>query len=49
MLQAFKKLDKSGDGFVTLEDLEKTYNVEFHPQFKSGEKSKKEILLDFLN
>ena len=41
---AFKKLDRTGDGVVTLEDLEKNYNVEFHPKFKSGAMSKKEIL-----
>ena len=29
-------------------DLEGTYNVEFHPKFKSGEMSKKDILLDFM-
>jgi len=28
--------------------LAQSYNVEFHPQFKSGEKSKKEILEDFM-
>ena len=42
--QAFKKLDKTGDGVVTVEDLENTYSVEFHPKFKSGEMSKKDIL-----
>lgn len=45
---AFKKLDNTGDGVVTVEDLEKSYNVEFHPKFKSGEMSKKEILKDFM-
>lgn len=37
----FKKLDKTGDGFVTLEDIQDSYNVEFHPKFKTGEMSKK--------
>ena len=45
---AFNKLDKTGDGLVTLADLEGTYNVEFHPKFKSGEMSKKDILQDFM-
>jgi len=45
---AFKKLDRTGDGRVTLEDIETTYNVEFHPKFKSGEMSKKDILTDFM-
>lgn len=41
---AFAKLDKTGDGIVTVEDLVGTYNVEFHPKFKSGEMSKRDIL-----
>jgi Ca2+-binding EF-hand superfamily protein len=31
--QVFKKLDKTGDGFVTTDDLVGCYNVEFHPKF----------------
>ncbi len=30
---AFNKLDKTGDGFVTVDDLADSYNVEFHPKF----------------
>jgi calcyphosin len=45
---AFNKLDSDKSGIVDINDLVSTYNVEFHPQFKSGEKSKKEILEDFM-
>ena len=45
---AFNKLDRTGDGIVTVEDLAGQYNVEFHPKFQSGEMSKKEILEDFM-
>ncbi len=45
---AFKKLDKTGNGIVDLEDLMSTYNVEWHPKFKSGEMSKKDILEEFM-
>lgn len=45
---AFKKLDRTGDGVVTIEDIQDKYNVEFHPKFKSGEMSKKDILSDFM-
>jgi len=45
---AFKKLDKTGDGVVTIEDLSLAYDVTHDPDFKSGLKSKKEILEDFL-
>lgn len=45
---AFDKLDRTGDGLVTVEDLVDAYNVEFHPKFKSGEMSKRDILQDFM-
>lgn len=45
---AFAKLDRTNDGVVTVADLVDTYNVEFHPKFKSGEMSKKDILQDFM-
>ena len=45
---AFDKLDKTGDGIVNLADLENTYDVSFHPKYKSGEMSKKEILTEFM-
>ncbi len=45
---AFNKLDKTGDGRVTFEDLAGTYDVSFHPKFKSGEMSKKEIIEEFM-
>jgi Ca2+-binding EF-hand superfamily protein len=45
---AFKKLDTTGDGIVTYEDLVNVYNVEWHPKFKSGEMSKREIIEDFM-
>ena len=41
---AFDKLDRTDDGVVTVADLVDTYNVEFHPKFKSGEMSKRDIL-----
>jgi len=46
---AFAKLDKSGNGTVGLEDLAGTYDVSFHPKFKSGEMSKNEILTEFMS
>lgn len=46
--QAFDKLDKTGDGFVTVEDLVGVYDGSFHPKFKSGEMTQKDILSEFL-
>lgn len=44
VLMAFKKLDKDGSGMVTIDDLIDSYDVSFHPKFKSGEMSKKDII-----
>ena len=47
--QAFAKMDKTGDGVITLEDLKNVYTVREHPKFKSGEMSEDEILTEFLH
>ena len=41
--KAFAKLDRTGDGVVTLEDLNGVYEPTMHPKFKSGEWSKKRV------
>ncbi len=46
---AFKKLDKTGDGVATVEDLKVNYDVSFHPKFKNGQMSKEAILSEFLS
>jgi Ca2+-binding EF-hand superfamily protein len=46
--QAFKKLDKTGDGVVTVADMEGIYDHRKHPQFVSGEKTKDEVFKMFL-
>lgn len=45
---AFKKLDKTGDGIVTLEDLKGVYNIQSHPEYQNGQKTEKELLHGFL-
>ena len=45
---AFKCLDKTGDGVVTLEDLELAYDPSHNPEVKSGKLSKAEGLREFL-
>lgn len=46
--QAFKKLDKTGDGVITIDDLRGVYNVKSHPRYISGEESEENILNRFL-
>ena len=46
--KAFAKMDKTGDGVITLEDLVSVYDVRNHPKYQNGEKSKKDVLLEFL-
>ncbi|XP_002156174.1 calcyphosin-like protein [Hydra vulgaris] len=47
--KAFNKLDKSGDGFVTVEDLKGTYNVTKHPKYLSGEWTEDQCYRQFLD
>lgn len=46
--RAFKKMDKTGDGKIELEDLKGTYNAHFHPDVKSGKRTEDDVLLEFL-
>lgn len=46
--KAFRKLDKSGDGIVTVEDLKGVYNVKKHPKYISGEWTEDQCLEQFL-
>jgi len=46
--KAFAKMDKTGDGKVTVADLKDVYDVQHHPKFKSGEWTKKQVLEEFM-
>ncbi|XP_065296491.1 calcyphosin-like protein isoform X1 [Dermacentor albipictus] len=46
--KAFQKLDRSGDGQVTFEDLKSVYNVRNHPEYLNGQKTERELLNKFL-
>lgn len=47
--KAFRKLDKSGDGVVTVDDLKGVYNVINHKKYKSGEWTEDQCLREFLD
>lgn len=46
--RAFELMDKSGDGFITQEDLKGVYNVKHHKKFQNGEMTEAQILNEFL-
>ncbi|KAK7069238.1 hypothetical protein SK128_001996 [Halocaridina rubra] len=46
---AFKHIDKTGDGTVSLEDLKGVYHAKDHPKVVKGEATEDEILKKFLN
>ena len=41
--KAFKKLDRTGDGYITFEDLKDNFDVTHHPKFKSGEMTRAKV------
>lgn len=45
---AFEKLDKTGEGIVTVEDLHGVYDASQHPKFLSGEMTEDEVFEKFL-
>lgn len=47
--QAFKKLDKTGDGVITIEDIRGVYKVNKHPKYMSGEWTADQVLQIFLD
>ena len=49
IFQAFQKLDKTGDGVITVEDLKGVYNVKKHPKYLNGEWTEDQCLRLFLD
>ena len=47
--KAYAKLDVSGDGKVTLDDVAKLYTVSSQPEVASGAKSEHEVYMEFMS
>eukprot|EP00730_Choanoeca_flexa_P017356 TRINITY_DN8347_c0_g1_i2.p1 TRINITY_DN8347_c0_g1~~TRINITY_DN8347_c0_g1_i2.p1 ORF type:complete len:210 (+),score=46.71 TRINITY_DN8347_c0_g1_i2:792-1421(+) len=47
--QAFQKLDKDGNGRITIEDLKGVYDVTRNPKYISGEMEEDDLLKEFLD
>lgn len=48
IMQAFKKLDRNGDGIISVEDIKGLYNVSHNPKFINGEATEDDLLRTFL-
>ena len=48
IIKAFRKLDKTGDNVITVDDLEGVYSCKHHKKYLSGEWSEDECLGEFL-
>ena len=46
--QAFKKLDKDGNGHIDISDIKGVYNAKKHPDVLSGKKTEEQVLLEFI-
>ena len=46
--QAFKKLDKDGNGWIDINDVRGVYKADKHPDVKAGKKTEDQILQEFL-
>lgn len=48
VMEAYQKLDKSGDGLITIEDLRGVYDVKNHPKYLNGEATEEDLYTKFL-
>ncbi|KPJ21247.1 Calcyphosin-like protein [Papilio machaon] len=46
--RAFNKLDKTGDGVLSVNDIRRVYSMEAHPRYMSGEETADVVMTRFL-
>ncbi|CAN8219839.1 unnamed protein product [Coccothraustes coccothraustes] len=49
VMQAFQKLDRTGDGVITTEDLRGMYNAKYHPKYLNGDWTEDQVFTAFLD
>jgi len=47
--KAFHKLDKTGDGVITIDDLRGVYNARHHKKYVNGEWTEEQVFASFLS
>ena len=47
--EAYKKLDRSGDGVITVDDIKGVYNAKQHPKYQNGEMTEMQIFRQFMD
>ena len=45
---ALQKMEKNGDGMISIDDLKSDYNFKYDPKYMSGEESEESIMNKFL-
>ncbi|KAK7502239.1 hypothetical protein BaRGS_00006603 [Batillaria attramentaria] len=48
VIKAFAKMDKSGDGVITVDDMMGVYDPKFHPKFQNGEMTRNDVFREYL-
>ncbi|CAM9981106.1 unnamed protein product, partial [Heterosigma akashiwo] len=47
--QAFQRLDRTGDGQVTIEDVQQCYDASQHPEVQNGRMTEDEALQEMMS
>jgi Ca2+-binding EF-hand superfamily protein len=46
--QAFRKIDKDGNGLMEVDDIKGTYSADRHPDVMQGKRTSDDVLVEFL-